>query len=155
MSGGADREEARRTASRTAEAAMAKVGRESHNVLVEGAKSDNLLAFIKDRFAEFVPNVSPMGVWLGFSAALTTVLGPVTSVLISSVNDDGSQASWAQPAGDFFFFVSGPGQFKSGALNLCTSAIHEVLHVCTRRGHPTICGVDLTCAVRLGRSCKA
>lgn len=87
-----------------------------------------LLEFINRRFDEFVPGVSSIGLLMCFLASATTLLGPVTIEFISSVRPDGSQATWSQPAGCFYLFVAGPGQFKSGTMQICSNAIHAVLH---------------------------
>lgn len=86
-----------------------------------------LLRFINSRFDEFVPGVSSVGLLMCFLASVTTLLGPVTIEFISSVRPDGAQATWSQPAGCFFLFVAGPGQFKSGTMQICSNAVHTVL----------------------------
>ena len=76
-----------------------------------------------------MPGVSGQGLLLAFIAAATTLVGPVTAELISSVKSDGTQSCWSQPAGDFFLFISGPGQYKSGVLHNVYSALLRVQEV--------------------------
>ena len=87
------------------------------------------LQWICDRFEEFVPSISPMGLILCFLASLTSALGPVTVEFISNVREDGMQSTWPQPAGNFFLFVAGPGQFKSGTMMLVHRALDTILGI--------------------------
>ena len=91
------------------------------------ANKHDLLRFINSRFDEFVPGVSSAGLLLCFLASVTTLLGPITIEFISSVRPDGAQSTWSQPAGCFYLFVAGPGQFKSGTMSICSNAIDAVL----------------------------
>lgn len=86
-----------------------------------------LLDTLHARFNEFVPGVSICGLLLCTLATTTTLLGPVTVDFISCVRDDGTQSTWQQPAGNFYLFVAGPGQFKSGTMNICSKALDATI----------------------------
>lgn len=86
-----------------------------------------LVRELLDRFEEFVPGVSGMGLLNCFIPTLTTLLGPITVDFISSVRADGTQATWGQAAGDFYLYVAGPGQFKTGTMLVCNTALHIVM----------------------------
>lgn len=97
-------EDARRTAAKACDAALARVGKNSADVLNAVAHEFPLLDYIHKRFDEWAPGISCMGALLVSTACLNVLTGPVAPTLITSVREDGSQATWSQPAGDFFLF---------------------------------------------------
>lgn len=97
-------EEAKRAAQKACDVALAKAGKSSVEALNNHASQFPLLRYIQRRFEEWAPGISCMGGLLVSTACLNMLTGPVEATLITSVRDDGTQATWSQPAGDFYLF---------------------------------------------------